>query len=103
LGQQEVFGPIAAVVGYDSDEEAVALANASNYGLGGAIVSRVVGTALRMALRVRTGRVMINNGPGDVHADMPFGGFKQSGLGREWGEDGYYEFTELKAIGFNAG
>ncbi|MET0377672.1 MAG: aldehyde dehydrogenase family protein [Spongiibacteraceae bacterium] len=103
LAQQEVFGPIAAVVGFDSDAEAIALANASNYGLGGGIVSRDAGTAMQMALRVRTGMVMINNGPGDVHPDMPFGGFKQSGLGREWGEDGYYEFTELKSIGFNAG
>jgi acyl-CoA reductase-like NAD-dependent aldehyde dehydrogenase len=103
LGQNEVFGPIAAVVGFDSDEEAVRLANQSDYGLGGAIISRDAGTAMRMAMRIRTGQIMINNGPGGFHPDMPFGGYKRSGLGREWGEEGFNEYTEIKAIGYPAG
>ena len=103
LGQREVFGPIAAVIGFDSDAEAIRLANQSDYGLGGAIISEDRGTAFEMALKMRTGQIQINMGPGGFHPDMPFGGFKRSGLGREWGEEGFNEYTELKAIGFPAG
>jgi acyl-CoA reductase-like NAD-dependent aldehyde dehydrogenase len=103
LGQREVFGPIAAVIGFDDDDEAIRLANASDYGLGGGIISADKATAYEMALRMRTGQVAINGGPGGFHADMPFGGYKRSGLGREWGEEGFNEFTEIKAIGFPAG
>lgn len=103
LGQREVFGPIAAVIGFDDDAEAIRLANDSDYGLGGAIISNDKATAFEMALKMRTGQVQINGGPGGFHPDMPFGGYKRSGLGREWGEEGYNEFTEMKAIGFPAG
>jgi acyl-CoA reductase-like NAD-dependent aldehyde dehydrogenase len=103
LGQREVFGPIAAVVSFDTDADAVRLANASDYGLGGAIVSQDAATALEMALQVRTGQIQINGGPGGFHPDMPFGGYKRSGIGREWGEEGFYEYTELKAVGFPVG
>jgi acyl-CoA reductase-like NAD-dependent aldehyde dehydrogenase len=103
LGQREVFGPIAAVVGFDTDAEAVRLANASDYGLGGSIISQDAATALEMALKVRTGQIHINGGAGGFHPDMPFGGYKRSGLGREWGEEGFYEYTEIKAIGFPVG
>jgi aldehyde dehydrogenase (NAD+) len=103
LAQNEVFGPIAAVIGFDSDDEAVKIANASDFGLAGAIVSRDSGTAFLMAQKIRTGTVQINGGPGRFHPDMPFGGYKRSGLGREWGEEGYLEFTQIKSIGFPAG
>ncbi|KJS08128.1 MAG: hypothetical protein VR73_06585 [Gammaproteobacteria bacterium BRH_c0] len=103
LGQREVFGPIAAVIGFDSDAEAIRLANESDYGLGGAIISSDRGTAFEMALKMRTGQIQINMGPGGFHPDMPFGGYKRSGLGREWGEEGFNEYTELKSIGFPAG
>lgn len=103
LGQREVFGPIAAVIGFDTDAEAIRLANDSDYGLGGGIISQDKATAFEMALQMRTGQVQINGGPGGFHPDMPFGGYKRSGLGREWGEEGYNEFTETKAIGFPAG
>jgi aldehyde dehydrogenase (NAD+) len=103
LGQREVFGPIAAVIGFDDDAEAIRFANDSDYGLGGGIISRDKATAFEMALKMRTGQIQINGGPGGFHADMPFGGYKRSGLGREWGEEGYNEFTEMKAIGFPAG
>lgn len=98
LAQEEVFGPIVAVIGFDTDDEAVKLANQSNFGLGGRIISRDAGLAMDMALKIRAGQVMLNNATAVV--DMPFGGFKRSGLGREWGEEGYNEFTELKGIGF---
>ena len=103
LAQNEVFGPVAAVIGFDSDDEAIRIANASDFGLAGSIVSRDAGTAFLMAQKIRTGTVQINGGPGRFHPDMPFGGYKRSGLGREWGEEGYNEFTQVKAIGFPAG
>lgn len=103
LGQREVFGPVAAIIGFDTDAEAIRLANDTDYGLGGAIISRDTGTAMRMAMRVRTGMININGGPGGFHPDMPFGGYKRSGIGREWGEEGYNEYTEIKSIGFPAG
>jgi aldehyde dehydrogenase (NAD+) len=56
-----------------------------------------------MALQVRTGQIHINGGAGGFHPDMPFGGYKRSGIGREWGEEGFYEYTEIKAIGFPVG
>lgn len=103
LGQREVFGPVGAIIGYDTDEQAVRMANQSDYGLSGGIISRDTGTAMEMALKLRTGQVNINLGPGGPHPDMPFGGYKRSGLGREWGEEGFYEYTELKSVGFPAG
>jgi aldehyde dehydrogenase (NAD+) len=103
LGQNEVFGPIMSIIGFDSDEEAVRLANSTDYGLGGAILSADAGKAMEMALKVRTGMMMINNGAGRLHPNTPFGGYKRSGLGREWGEEGYNEFTQIKSISFPVG
>ena len=102
IAQEEVFGPIGAVIGYEDDDEAVALANASEFGLGGAIYSADAGKAYEMALRVRTGAVAINGGAGTMQSDAPFGGIKRSGYGREYGEDGLNEFTYQKVISFHA-
>lgn len=102
LAQEEVFGPIGAVIGFDDDEEAIALANASDFGLSGAIYSADAGQAYRMALKIRTGGVSINGGAGTMQSDAPFGGIKRSGYGREYGEDGLNEFTYQKVIGFHA-
>ena len=102
LAQEEVFGPIGAVIGFDDDEEAIALANASDFGLSGAIWSADAGRAYEMALRLRTGGVAINGGAGTMQSDAPFGGIKRSGYGREYGEDGLNEFTYQKVIGFHA-
>lgn len=102
LAQEEVFGPIGAVIGYDDDEEAIALANASDFGLSGAIYSADAGKAYQMALRIRTGGVAINGGAGTMLSDAPFGGIKRSGYGREYGEDGLNEFTYQKVISFSA-
>jgi aldehyde dehydrogenase (NAD+) len=103
IAQEEIFGPVGVVIGFDSDDDAVRIANDSRYGLGGGIVSRDAGTAFEMALRVRTGQVHLNGGLGGPPIHAPFGGFKQSGIGREWGEEGFKEFFQLKAVTFHAG
>lgn len=103
LAQEEVFGPIGAVIGFDTDEEAIVLANDSEFGLSGAIHSADAGHAYRMALKIRTGGVSINGGGGTMLSDAPFGGIRRSGYGREYGIDGLNEFTYQKVISFHAG
>jgi aldehyde dehydrogenase (NAD+) len=103
IAQEEVFGPIGAVIGFDSDEEAVALANDSDFGLSGGIFSANVGLAYQMALQLRTGGVSINGGGGGMSSHAPFGGIKRSGYGREYGLDGLNEFTYAKSIAFHGG
>jgi succinate-semialdehyde dehydrogenase/glutarate-semialdehyde dehydrogenase len=96
--QQEVFGPVAPIVVIESDEEAITLANATEYGLIAYVYSGETGRAIRTAEALESGMVAINRG---VISDpaAPFGGFKQSGLGREGGFDGIHEFLETKYIG----
>jgi aldehyde dehydrogenase (NAD+) len=103
LAQEEVFGPIGAVIGFGSDEEAIAIANDSEFGLGGGIFSANVGLAYEMALQMRTGTVGINGGSGSMSSHAPFGGIKRSGYGREYGIDGLNEFTYAKSIAFRGG
>jgi acyl-CoA reductase-like NAD-dependent aldehyde dehydrogenase len=95
--REEIFGPVQCVIPYDSVEEAIAMANDSPYGLGGGICSRNVGLAQKIAGRLRTGSVWINTWH-VLRPDMPFGGYKQSGLGRESSYQGLMEFTEVKHI-----
>jgi acyl-CoA reductase-like NAD-dependent aldehyde dehydrogenase len=102
IAQEEVFGPIGVVIGYDSDEEAIAIANESRFGLSGSIQSRDTGTAYEMALRIRSGGIMINGGAGTMLSGAPFGGIKRSGYGREFGVEGMNEFTYTKTISFRA-
>ncbi|MGR6318574.1 aldehyde dehydrogenase family protein [Micromonospora soli] len=96
LAQEEVFGPVLAVIPFGDTDEAVAIANNSRYGLAGAVWSADEEAALAVARRLRTGQVDVNGGAFNPLA--PFGGYKQSGLGRELGVSGIEEFTELKAI-----
>ncbi|MFV2100977.1 aldehyde dehydrogenase family protein [Micromonospora sp. LOL_024] len=96
LAQEEVFGPVLAVIPVDDDDHAVAVANNSRYGLAGAVFSGDEERALRVARRLRTGAVDINGAQFNPMA--PFGGYKQSGLGRELGLHGLEEFCEVKAI-----
>jgi len=103
VAQEEIFGPVAVVTGFDSDEEAVAIANDSPFGLSGAVFSRDSGTAFEMARRLRTGQVTLNGGSGRMNSWAPFGGYKRSGIGREYGVAGVREFCQTKAIHFNAG
>lgn len=101
LAQEEVFGPIGAVMGFDSDDEALTIANDSDFGLSGGIFSADAGTAFEMALQLRTGGVSINGGAGTMQSEAPFGGIKRSGYGREYGVDGLNEFTYQKTISFH--
>lgn len=101
LAQTEVFGPVVAVMGFGTDEEAIELANDSWYGLGGSIVSADVGRAFEMAEQIRTGQVLINGGSGTTPATDPFGGYKRSGLGRERGDIGLDDYTQVKTIKFH--
>lgn len=97
IAQEEVFGPVLSVLRYTDDDDAVAIANNSQYGLSGAVWGIDVDRAVGVAGRIRTGQIAVNGcGPGDA----PFGGFKQSGLGREGGGlRGLHAYMEQKAIG----
>jgi aldehyde dehydrogenase (NAD+) len=99
IAQEEVFGPVLTVMRYRNDDEAVAIANNSAYGLGGAVWGSDVERALGIARRIRTGQISIN---GTIPGDAPFGGFKQSGIGREGGVMGLRAYMEPKAIGVPA-
>ncbi|WP_417519219.1 aldehyde dehydrogenase family protein [Minwuia sp.] len=100
IAREEIFGPVLSILGYEDDADAVAIANDTPYGLSG-YVSGDPEHAAKIASQLRTGQVHINGAMADVFA--PFGGYKQSGNGREWGEMGLEEFLEVKAmLGHNA-
>jgi betaine-aldehyde dehydrogenase len=99
IAQEEIFGPVLAVLAYGSDDEAVAIANDSAYGLGGAVYTSNPDRALAIAGRIRTGTCSINDGL-PAGGGGPFGGYKQSGLGRERGPEGLDAFLELKSVAF---
>jgi aldehyde dehydrogenase (NAD+) len=100
IAQEEVFGPVLTVLRYRDDDDAVAIANNSQYGLSGAVWGADVDRAVAVARRVRTGQIAVN---GCIPGDAPFGGFKQSGLGREGGGlPGLHQYMEPKAIGIPA-
>jgi acyl-CoA reductase-like NAD-dependent aldehyde dehydrogenase len=101
IAQEEIFGPVVAVIPYKDVDEAVKIANDSTYGLGGGISSSDVGKAVEVAKRIRTGVVWINNGLLPM-TDAPFGGFKESGIGREGGKWGMEEYTEVQQITWKA-
>ena len=101
IAREEIFGPVLAILGYSSDDEAVAIANDTEYGLSGYVSSADPERARAVAKRLRTGMVHINGAGGDFNA--PFGGYKKSGNGREWGVEGLEDFLEKKSVmGFNA-
>jgi len=96
VAQEEIFGPVLAVLAYDHVDEAVRIANGTSYGLSGAVWSTDAERATAVARRMRTGQVVINGGKFNPYA--PFGGINQSGLGREMGSHGIREFLETKAL-----
>ena len=97
--REEVFGPVVAVLPFDDEAEAVALANDTEYGLSGSIWTRDLGRALRVARGVESGNLSVNSNS-SVRYSTPFGGFKRSGLGRELGPDALDAFTEVKNVFF---
>ena len=97
--REEVFGPVVAVLPFTDEAEAIALANDTEYGLSGSIWTRDLGRALRVARAVESGNLSVNS-HSSVRYSTPFGGFKQSGLGRELGPDALASFTEVKNVFF---
>lgn len=101
IAQEEIFGPVVCVIKYDSDEEAIAIANDSPYGLAGGIFSGNTARAERIARSIRTGTLWINNY--HIFADFcPFGGYKQSGIGRDFGMECLHSYTQVKRVHINA-
>ena len=97
IAQEEIFGPVLCVIPYGDDDDAVRIANQSIYGLSGAVSSKSEERALGVARRIRSGTLSVNGGAW-FHVDTPFGGYKQSGLGRENGVAGFEEYLETKVI-----
>ena len=102
IAQEEIFGPVLVVIPFEDDEDAIRIANESSYGLGGSVVSGDHQRALNMAKRIRAGSVSVNEGM-SITGDLPFGGVKGSGMGREWGVEGIEEFLDSKAIAWKVG
>jgi acyl-CoA reductase-like NAD-dependent aldehyde dehydrogenase len=103
LAQEEVFGPLLSVIPFDDEEDAVSKANASSFGLAGGVWTGSLDRALRVVKRIRTGKMFVN-GYNDVGIDdMPHGGYKASGIGREFGREGLREFQQTKTVQIRIG
>ncbi|MCH8277976.1 MAG: aldehyde dehydrogenase family protein, partial [Proteobacteria bacterium] len=96
IAREEIFGPVLSIIPYDDEDEAIRIANDTPYGLSGYVSSGDLDRARRVASRLRAGMVHINNA--DAHILAPFGGYKHSGNGREWGAHGMEEYLEVKSI-----
>jgi aldehyde dehydrogenase (NAD+) len=95
IAREEIFGPVLVIIGYDDVDDAVAIANDSNFGLGGYVSGEDIEACRAVSRKLRTGAIWVNGGF-DFHA--PFGGYKRSGNGREWGEFGFHEYLEVKSV-----
>jgi aldehyde dehydrogenase (NAD+) len=101
VAREEIFGPVMVMIPYETEEEAIAIANDTPYGLAGYVQSGDISHAREVASKIRAGNIHINGAAGGF--DVPFGGFKQSGNGREWGHHGFTDFLEIKAVeGYDA-
>ena len=98
LAQEEVFGPVIAAAAFDTEEDAVAMANGTDFGLVASVWTRDGGRQMRMARKIKAGQVFINNYGAGGGIELPFGGYKASGHGREKGFEALYGFTQLKTI-----
>jgi len=101
IAQEEIFGPVLVVIPYEDDDDAVRIANNSRYGLSGAVAGGSLERSMSVARRIRTGTLAVNGGMW-FGPDSPFGGYKQSGLGREHGLEGFEEYLQCKTIGYPA-
>jgi aldehyde dehydrogenase (NAD+) len=97
IAQEEIFGPVVVVIPFDDDEDAIRIANDSAYGLSGGVCTGDVERGIRIGRRIHTGTFSVNNGM-CIAGDLPFGGCKASGVGREWGVEGIEEYLEPKLI-----
>ncbi len=97
IAQEEIFGPVLVVIPHDGDDDAVRIANQSSYGLSGGVYSASGERALAVARRMRTGTICLNGGM-FYSADVPFGGYKCSGIGRQNGIEGFHQHLETKAL-----
>lgn len=97
IAQEEIFGPVLVVIPFEDDADAVRIANDSVYGLSGGVTSGDLDRAMKVAKGIRSGSISVNGGM-CIAGDLPFGGYKASGVGREWGVEGIEEFLETKAI-----
>jgi aldehyde dehydrogenase (NAD+) len=96
IAAEEIFGPVLSILGYDTVDQAIDIGNDTEYGLAAYVQSADLDKARKIASKLRAGQVSINGGGGDMMA--PFGGYKMSGNGREWGDYGFHEFLETKAV-----
>jgi aldehyde dehydrogenase (NAD+) len=99
IAQQEIFGPVVVLIPFDDDEQAVRIANESDYGLSGAVLSSSTERGMNIAHRIRTGSIGVNGGM-FYGADAPFGGFKHSGIGRQCGIEGFQQYLEIKTVAY---
>ena len=97
IAREEIFGPVVSIIPFDTEEEALRLANATPYGLSGSIWSRDIGKALRTAKGLQAGVISVNSNS-SVHTEAPFGGYKMSGIGRELGMSALDLYTETKNV-----
>jgi aldehyde dehydrogenase (NAD+) len=98
---EEIFGPVLVVIPFEDDADAVRIANESSYGLSGGVSSGNLDRAINVAKQIRSGSISVNGGM-CIAGDLPFGGYKASGVGREWGLEGIEEFLETKLIAWRA-
>ena len=97
IAQEEIFGPVVAIMPFDTEEEAIRLANGTIYGLSGSVWTRDIARALRVVRAVRTGVIAVNTS-WSVHLEMPFGGVHRSGMGRELGPAALEHYSEWKSV-----
>jgi aldehyde dehydrogenase (NAD+) len=102
IAQDEIFGPVGCIIGFDSDEEAIKIANDSRYGLAGAIETADAATGYAMALKIRSGSIALNGGTGTM-SFAPIGGYKRSGIGREYGPNWLREYQHEKSVFYPIG